>query len=69
MEHLLFAIIDQLAVANWQRTGKKTGRPKPVSPAAAKPKRIGRTDHLTPEQVDELLRQRGPEGNGSEVEL
>lgn len=25
---LLFVIVDQLAGANWQRTGKKTGRPQ-----------------------------------------
>lgn len=28
--HLLAAAVDQLAGANWQRTGKKSGKPKPI---------------------------------------
>lgn len=28
---LLYAIADTLANANWQRTGKKTGKPKPLA--------------------------------------
>lgn len=29
-EHLLATVIDQLAAANWQRSGKKSGKPKPM---------------------------------------
>lgn len=29
-DYLLALIADQLAVANWQRTGKTSGRPKPI---------------------------------------
>ena len=29
-EHLLASAVDALNVANWQRTGKKGGRPKPI---------------------------------------
>lgn len=28
--HLLASVVDLLAGANWQRTGKRTGRPKPI---------------------------------------
>lgn len=28
--HLLASVVDQLAVANWQRSGKKSGKPKPI---------------------------------------
>lgn len=31
-EQLLALILDELRNANWQRSGKKSGRPKPVHP-------------------------------------
>lgn len=34
-DHLLALVHDQLALANWQRAGKKRGpKPKPISPLA-----------------------------------
>jgi hypothetical protein len=32
VEHLLFVIFDTLQGANWQRSGRKSGKPKPTSP-------------------------------------
>lgn len=40
-EHLLAAAVDALRVANWQRTGKKAGRPKPIVRPGHGPKRYG----------------------------
>jgi len=58
VEHLLMLILDELRVANWQRSkhGQKgTNRPQRVSPLARKPGvRYGRTDR-PPEQVAAYL--------------
>lgn len=35
--HLLATVVDLLAGANWQRTGKRSGKPKPIK--RPKPKR------------------------------
>jgi hypothetical protein len=57
-DHLLALIIDELRLANWQRTGKKANRPEPFSPLR-QPKRIGHTDRSN-EEVIELLDRFGP---------
>lgn len=60
-EHLLALIVDELRVANWQRTGKRTGRPKRISPLArTRETRIGRTDR-SPAEVLAVLRRVGPQ--------
>lgn len=58
-EHLLALVHDQLAIANWQRTGKKSGRPKPISPLAKQGTRYGKTDR-DPEEVKAFLRRLNP---------
>lgn len=41
-QHLLALVHDQLAIANWQRQGKKGAkRPEPISPLSKKPERTG----------------------------
>lgn len=61
-EHLQFLLVDELRVANWQRTkdGQKgRNKPKPISPLAKKPGiRTGRTDR-TPAEVQKLLARYG----------
>jgi len=53
-EHLLANVIDLLAIANWQRGGKKAGpRPKPIQRPGAR-KRIG-TTVLPLDALDKLL--------------
>jgi len=60
IEHLLAMILDTLRAANWQRTGKKTNRPKPISPLArGGARRIGRTTR-SPAEVAALLKRFGP---------
>nr|WP_240981177.1 DUF5361 domain-containing protein [Streptomyces sp. N502] len=63
LEHLLFLAVDELRVANWQRSKDGTkgrNRPKPISPLAQKPGlRTGRTDR-SPREVQELLARFGP---------
>jgi hypothetical protein len=58
-DHLLAVVHDQLAIANWQRTGKKSGRPKPISPLANRGTRYGKTDR-DPEEVKAYLRRLNP---------
>lgn len=60
-EHLLALIHDQLAVANWQRAGgRKSKRPKPISPLLRRPvTKYGQTSR-TPEEVKAYLAQFGP---------
>lgn len=60
-EHLLAIVADLLAIANWQRAGgKRSKRPKPISPLA-KPKvtRYGRTT-MTPDEAKAYLAKLGP---------
>lgn len=54
-------ILDELRIANWQRTGKRTKRPKRTSPLARQEgrRRFGRTDR-SPAQIANLLRVAGP---------
>lgn len=63
IEHLAYQHLDELRVANWQRTkdGQKgRNKPKPVSPLARKPGvRTGRTDR-SPADVQRLLARYGP---------
>jgi hypothetical protein len=60
-EHLLALVFDQLAIANWQRTGRKGkgGKPKPISPLANRGKRYGKTS-LSPEEVIAIMRRLNP---------
>jgi hypothetical protein len=59
VEHLLFMVVDELRVANWQRRGKRSNRPKPISPLAKKGKRYGHTDR-SPEEVAAYLARFDP---------
>lgn len=56
-EHLLAAIVDQLAAANWQRGGGKGSRPEPISPLAkkAKPERIGNVEPANQDEIRAVL--------------
>lgn len=56
-QHLLAAIADQLALANWQRQGKKGAtRPEPISPLAKRPtNRSGNTTGQDPREVKAIL--------------
>lgn len=62
-EHLAYQHLDELRVANWQRSKdgqKNRNKPKPVSPLAQKPGvRTGRTDR-SPADVQRLLARYGP---------
>lgn len=61
-DHLLALIVDQLAIANWQRTkagAKGRNRPKPISPLARQEKRYGKTDR-SPEEVKAFLARLNP---------
>ena len=54
-DHLLAVVADQLAIANWQRGGGKSKRPKPIPRPGAQDKdkkRIG-----TPVSLDEARRR------------
>lgn len=68
-EHLLFLILDQLRLANWQRTkdgARGRNKPKPLSPiSAAKRSHYGHTDRA-PDEVKKMLGQYGPNGTGSD---
>lgn len=56
LEHLLALVHDQLAVANWQRVGKKgRPRPKPISPLARQSQRFGAPTGHTNEEVIAML--------------
>lgn len=57
-EHLLFVILDALNVANWQRTGKRSNRPRPTSPLRRDHNRstYGTTDREPAEVIDLLAR-------------
>lgn len=61
-EHLLFLAVDELRVANWQRSkdgSRNRNRPKPISPLATQPgKQTGRTDR-EPAEVIRLLKRVG----------
>jgi hypothetical protein len=63
LEHLQYLVVDELRVANWQRTKdgqKNRNRPKSISPLATKPGvRTGRTDK-TPGEVQRMLARYGP---------
>lgn len=64
VELLLYSVIDQLAVANWQRSkdgAKSNKRPKPISPlAAGQSKRHGGTTRPQA-QVHEMLARMRPQ--------
>lgn len=64
-EHLLALAVDEMRVANWQRSkaGQKGhNRPKPISPLMRRRgKRIGKTTRR-PAEVAALLTRLGPEG-------
>lgn len=66
-EHLMAMVVDELKVANWQRSkdgAKNRNRPKPISPLAAqRGVRYGRTDR-SPQEVAELLARYGPQPPG-----
>lgn len=69
-EHLLFLILDELRIANWQRTkdGRKgRNRPRRVSPLArnAGSVRFGKTDR-SPEEVAAYLARFDPHAKGVE---
>lgn len=52
IEHLLAAVVDLLAAANWQRGGGKGQKPKPVPRPQAEGKRRG---PMTEEDKEALL--------------
>lgn len=55
----MFMIVDVLQGANWQRSGKKSGQPKPFYErlrAAARQRTAADRAQLTPEQLLELMR-------------
>lgn len=58
-QHILALIHDQLAMANWQRQGKRgRPRPKPISPLSVGKKeaqQFGDTSGRDPEEVKALL--------------
>lgn len=56
-QHLLALVHDQLALANWQRQGKKGAtRPKPLSPLARKTdESVGKADGLDQREVLAVL--------------
>lgn len=57
-QYLLASILDVLAVANWQRSGGKAHRPKPLErPGQQTKKRYGR-HRYTPTQLRERLAAR-----------
>jgi hypothetical protein len=66
---LLALAVDELRVANWQRS--KDGhhgrnRPKPISPMAQRGRRWGRTDR-SPVEVAAVLARYGPRVRGGEA--
>lgn len=66
VEHLLALIVDQLAIANWQRSkdGRKNrNRPKPISPLNRTGTRFGKTDR-DPDEVAAFLASIGPPTGG-----
>jgi hypothetical protein len=58
-------VLDELRLANWlnSKDGQRNrNRPTPTSPLAPPPARIGRVpDHVTQDQVLELLASLGPQ--------
>ncbi|MEU2180116.1 DUF5361 domain-containing protein [Streptomyces thermolilacinus] len=62
-EHLQYLVLDELRIANWQRSrdgAKGRNRPRPTSPLAKSTGvRTGRTDR-SPADVQALLAQYGP---------
>lgn len=68
VEHLLALAVDELRIANWQRSadGAKGRRPpQRISPLTRAPTtRLGRTE-LPPEQVKDLLARYGPQEDHS----
>ncbi|HEY1395017.1 hypothetical protein [Roseateles sp.] len=55
-DHLLALVHDQLALANWQRSGKQRGpKPKPISPLARKGSRTGGGHGRSNDEVKALL--------------
>ncbi|MBB4935645.1 hypothetical protein F4561_006554 [Lipingzhangella halophila] len=63
-EHLLYMVLDELRIANWQRSkdGQKNRRkPKRVSPLAqSESKQYGDTSDRDPSEVAALLDRYGP---------
>lgn len=59
-DHLLALVHDELAVANWQRQGKKGAkRPEPLSPLAKRHRsreQVGDAGGRTQQDIDGLLR-------------
>lgn len=56
-EYLLAGIFDLLAAANWQRTGKKSNRPKPLRRPGDKPDRDTTRIKGTGMSIEELHRR------------
>ena len=57
-EHLLASVVDVLAVANWQRSGRSRGRrPQPIErPGNRRTKRYGRAKYTIDEMRDRMAR-------------
>lgn len=73
-DHLLAMVVDELRLANWQRTKDGTkgrNRPKPVSPLAERGTRVGKTDKSPAEVIDFLdrLHRRGKWQTEPKLEL
>jgi hypothetical protein len=62
-DHFLAMIVDELRIANWQRSKnglRNRNKPKRISPLAKKPgRRYGRTDR-SPDEVVAYLRRLNP---------
>ena len=67
VEHLLFLVVDELRVANWQRSkdgSKGRRKPKRISPLAQGEERsesYGNTEGREPEEVASMLARFGPQ--------
>jgi hypothetical protein len=63
-------VLDELRMANWlasQDGQKNRNRPTPTSPLAPPPARLGRVpEHVTQDQVLELLASLGPQNDEGE---
>lgn len=72
VEHLLFLILDELRVANWQRSKdgqKNRNRPKRSSPLAQKPKKVGSVDEERSDaDVAAMLARYGPQETSAPTE-
>lgn len=65
-EHLLADVVDLLQGANWQRAGRRTGKPKPVKRPGVDDLNVERYGGSTSYSIDEMreIQARWAEGGG-----